>query len=343
MIRYDTLHFLVSLSRTVSWGRPRPPRITAGYHTFCDTAGDTVHDTSFVISQDMCWYEACRQYDTMLWYCSDMFWSRATRLWYVLSDMGNDTYDIYMIHTWYAYDTHMTHKCIFVQIFVGILSKFLWDFCEQVPLMTLRAYLMYQTHIIYISNCITCVSDASTSIRRCVVSIVRHITSYLRWYHIRYHIRSALDQVVSGLSYCAHIAHFWGAFGVLVGWPLGGVRIMSVSCLYHERAVIVVIRCVSCVYRVCIVCVSDGAYRVCLWYVSMHILVCIRSVSCMYHICIVWPSRVVIYEWYQYDTIRYNTIHKRYKLWYGVRALRGILLFGKKCRRYRRRIRISYV
>ena len=61
-----------------------------------------------------------------------------------------------------------------------------------------------------------------------------------------------------------HIVHISCSFGVLVGQPLGGVRIMSVSRLYRERAVTVVIQCVSCAYRVHIVCVSDGVYRVCL-------------------------------------------------------------------------------
>ena len=118
------------------------------------------------------------------------------------------------------------------------------------------------------------------------------------------------DGITSGIgselplirSYHAfHIVHISCSFGVLLGCLRGGLWVGFVSWAY--RACIVSERWPLWygAYRVRIVFVSDGVYRVCLWYVCLHILDCIRSVSYTYHIHIVWPSRVL---WYISDIIR---------------------------------------
>ena len=66
---------------------------------------------------------------------------------------------------------------------------------------------------------------------------------------------------------------------MLAGWPLGGVRIMSVSRLYRERAVTVVIQCVSCAYRVCI-----G------WCVSCVLVICVLAYLRLYQKRIIYIS-----------------------------------------------------
>ena len=141
-------------------GPPRPPRITAGYHTFViwpviwcmirvSWYLQICYDIRLVGSMIPC-YDTAQICSDKGQHVCDMYFQ--IREWY--------RYDTAMIYTWYAHDTHMKHKCIFVRIFggnfVGIFVGFL---CEQVPIMTLRAYLMYQTRIIYVSNCITCISD----------------------------------------------------------------------------------------------------------------------------------------------------------------------------------------
>ena len=123
--RHDTLWYVafpcIAFSHRIM-GPPRPPRITAGYHTFCDTAGDTVHDTGFVISPGYLQiYADMSIVDRMI-----PFYDTTQ----IRSDQGQHVCDMYfqiwvmipMIYTWYTHDTHMIrtwHINVFLSKFCG--------------------------------------------------------------------------------------------------------------------------------------------------------------------------------------------------------------------------------